>query len=462
MLANSLSPLRRRESAVGGSVPAFESATAEVLAQPERLPERATLYALTALIVVIVVFCCVAKIDRIVQAPGRLLPIAGTITVQPLDKAIINKVLVAVGDVVKKGQVLATCDPTFAKADLTQQQQKIASLQAQLTRMQAEDAGQPLPSQGKTSYYDVLQASIWEKRRTEYQAGVKDFDQRISAMRSTVDGLRRSIPDLQARLEIAGKLKTMNADLVKDGYVSQAEDLAAQDQYVQAQSQLLQGTTSLDSNEHELQSTQQLRQAFIDKWHEDNLANLAKVKDDLDAALQDAQKVQKVSDLVDLRSPADAIVVKVPNLSSGAIASEAQPLFSLVPVNAPLEIAVQIAAKDVGFVRVGDKVLIKFDAYKFLEHGTGTGVVKTISEESFSEVNTQDTVSTGGGGIEPHEPFFAARIKIAAIKLHDLPPDFRISPGMTIQSDIVVGRRTIMWYLLGGALRSGAEAMQEP
>jgi hypothetical protein len=46
--------------------------------------------------------------------------------------------------------------------------------------------------------------------------------------------------------------------------------------------------------------------------------------------------------------------------------------------------------------------------------------------------------------------------------LHDVPANFRISPGMTIQSDIIVGRRTIMWYLLGGALRSGAEAMHEP
>ena len=127
-------------------VPAFESATAEVLAEPHRLPERATVYVLAALIVAVLVFCSVAKVDRIVKAPGRLAPIAGTLTVQPLEKAIISRVLVSVGDVVKKGQILATCDPTFAKADLTQLQQKIDSLQAQLARMEAEDAGKPLPA----------------------------------------------------------------------------------------------------------------------------------------------------------------------------------------------------------------------------------------------------------------------------------------------------------------------------
>jgi len=33
---------------------------------------------------------------------------------------------------------------------------------------------------------------------------------------------------------------------------------------------------------------------------------------------------------------------------------------------------------------------------------------------------------------------------------------------MTLEADIVVGQRTILWYLLGGAMRSGAEAMHEP
>jgi HlyD family type I secretion membrane fusion protein len=207
----------------------------------------------------------------------------------------------------------------------------------------------------------------------------------------------------------------------------------------------------------------QQRQSFIDKWHEDNLQNLAKAKDDLDAAEQDVQKLEKVSDLVNLTAPEDAIVVKTPNLSTGAIATDAEPLFSLVPVNAPLEIEVQIDSKDIGFVRVGDPVQIKFDAYKFLEHGTGTGVVKTITQESFTEASTQDTMVAGGaGGTESRAPFFVAKIKITSIKLHDVPPDFRITPGMTIEADIIVGRRTIMWYLIGGALRSGAESMHEP
>jgi multidrug efflux pump subunit AcrA (membrane-fusion protein) len=140
---------------------------------------------------------------------------------------------------------------------------------------------------------------------------------------------------------------------------------------------------------------------------------------------------------------------------------DAEPLFSLMPLDAPVEVDAQIDAYESGFVQVGDPVTIKFDTYKFLEHGTGEGVVKTISEDAFVKSPGQDTV-TKGPDTGTRSPYFDARITVKALHLHDVPPNVRLIPGMTLQADIVVGRRTIMWYLLGGALRSGSEAMHEP
>jgi HlyD family secretion protein len=139
-----------------------------------------------------------------------------------------------------------------------------------------------------------------------------------------------------------------------------------------------------------------------------------------------------------------------------------------MPVDAALEVDAQIDSQDSGFVNVGDPVTLKFDAYKFLEHGTGSGKVKTISQDSFTQVQDQDTLSTTptsttpASGTDTRSPYFDCRIQITGLHLHDVPPDTRIIPGMTLHADIVVGRRTIWWYLVGGALRSGSEAMHEP
>jgi hemolysin D len=43
-----------------------------------------------------------------------------------------------------------------------------------------------------------------------------------------------------------------------------------------------------------------------------------------------------------------------------------------------------------------------------------------------------------------------------------VPRDFQLIPGLTVSGDILVGRRTIMAYLLEGVMRTGSEAMREP
>ena len=53
-------------------------------------------------------------------------------------------------------------------------------------------------------------------------------------------------------------------------------------------------------------------------------------------------------------------------------------------------------------------------------------------------------------------------MKVTDTHLHNVPADFRLIPGITLSGDIMVGRRTILSYLVEGGLRTGSEAMREP
>jgi HlyD family type I secretion membrane fusion protein len=438
----------------------FESPTAEVLARYHSWKERAVLYVLAALIGALLVYISVVHLERVVVAAGRVVPVAGTLTVQPLEKAIISRIWVSVGQVVKKGQVLATCDPTFTQANLAQLQQKVANLDAQKRRMEAEEAGRPFRA-GPAQAFDVLQASIRDHRRTEFDSGVTDFDQRISGYEAQIAGLRQSIVDYQARLKIARQTESTFAELVKSQAISQLQLTTAQDQRLDLEGKIAQAEGQLATDLHLVESLREQRKGYIGSWHNDNLSNLVTVKDDLEEARDDLIKAKRLSELVDLVSPLDAVVLRIPTLSTGGVATDAEPLFSLMPLDAPLEVDAQIDSKDSGFVKVGDPVTIKFDAFKFLEHGTGQGVVKMISQNSFTDVASDDIVSKGADR-EKRAPYYEARITMTGWHLHNVPPHVRLIPGMTLQADIIVGRRTILWYLLGGAMRSGAEAMHEP
>lgn len=438
----------------------FESATAEIVARHHPIKERAVLYLLSAMLVTLFVFISVAKLERVVNATGRVIPTGGTITVQPMDKALISRILVSVGDIVKKGQVLAICDPTFVHADLTALQEKVASLDAQRRRMEAEEASRTFQGQ-RSKTYEVLQETIAKQRASEFRAGLTDFDQRIHVSEAQIVGLQQNIADYRERLKIARETEDMYTKMEVAGIATHLDSIGVQDKTLELARTLAEQENSLVAAQHLLESLKEQRKVYLDKWHDENLDKLTTIRDEYEQAVNELAKARKLSELVDLESPVDAVVLKIPNLSQGSVALDAEPLFSLMPLDAPVEVDAEIDAQDSGFVKVGDPVTIKFATYKFLEHGTAEGVVRTISQDAFTEANDQDTL-TKTASKETRRPYFDARITIKALHLHDVPPHVRLVPGMTLMADIIVGKRTILWYLVGGALRSGAEAMHEP
>ncbi|MEY3788594.1 MAG: hypothetical protein RLZ75_2801, partial [Pseudomonadota bacterium] len=128
-------------------------------------------------------------------------------------------------------------------------------------------------------------------------------------------------------------------------------------------------------------------------------------------------------------------------------------IFTLVPINTELEAEVQIDAMDVGYVKLGDTSRLKLDAFPFQRHGTLEGEVYTISEDAFRK-------ETDPG--QSMDAFYKSRIKLTHIQLRKMPKQARLLPGMTITAEIVVGKRSVMSYLLWPLKRAIEESMQEP
>ena len=112
-----------------------------------------------------------------------------------------------------------------------------------------------------------------------------------------------------------------------------------------------------------------------------------------------------------------------------------------------------IATRDVGFIRPGDPVKVKLDAFNFIEHGMADGTVRWISEGAF-------TAHEDNGS--PTEPYYKVRIALTNVDLHNVPEGFRLIPGMTLQADVHIGTRSVLMYIVNGAVQGMNEAMREP
>jgi hemolysin D len=449
--------VRRKSDAVGDVVGAFESDTVAVFLRTAPANEHIILYVLAAMLILSVGLMAVVKLDRVVSSVGRIVPTGGELYISPFDTGIVRQVNVKAGDVVKKGQVLATLDPTFTHADLLQLQQKLASDEAAVARLEAELSGKPYAFSA-TDPAQSLQGDIWQKRQAEYRSNLADFDGRIRSAEAQVAQYQSDSQEYAKRLKLADQVEKVYEPLLDKGYVSKLQLMQATDTRTEMGRLLAVAENQLSSLRQTLASLKAQRESLIQKWNSDAGTELVTVRNGLDVTRQNLQKAQKLSDLSSLDSPADAIVLKVGKVSSGSVAgggaqtSGQEPLFTLVPLDAPLEADVNVAASDIGFIKIGDPVQLKLEAYRYLQHGTAKGVIKTISEGSFT---------TDANNV-PVAPYFKVRVAIKEVHLHNVPADFRLIPGMTLAGDIMVGRRTILSYLVEGGLRTGSEAMREP
>jgi hemolysin D len=442
---------------LAGPIGAFESETQDVIRRTSPYSEHAIMHAVVAMLVTALVLMSVVRLDRVVVASnGRILPTNGSYFVQPLDKAMVSAIHVHAGDVVHKGQVLADLDPTFATADFKQLKDKVGSDRALVERLQDEIAGRPYSASDPKDPYQALQASIYRQRQTEYQQGVADFDARISSDRSVMSKAQDDLQQDQQHLALTSKLEDMQRNLANKGWGSPALIISANDARVQAARQLGESRNTAAQSGHDLASLQAQRANYVGKWHDDTATALVQARNDLAQAEQDYAKASRTQDLSKLVAPGDAVVLNVAQASAGSVvdpvAQQQTPLFTLTPLSGPLEADLHVDARDVGFVRPGDKVRLKLDAFRFTQHGVAHGVVETVSPGSFTQSEDGQTVN----------PYFKVRVRVTDSKLRDVPKDFRLLPGMTLSGDILEGGRTIMAYIIEGGMRTSSEAMREP
>ena len=430
----------------------FQGETSEIIGWPEPVTLRMVLWGLTAAVFILIAMAAVMKLDRVVSASGRVVSQAPTIIVQPLETSIIRSLNVRAGQTVRRGEVLATLDPTFSSADVAQLERQFKKLTAEIARMNAEAHGVSFVAAGDDPDME-LEESIWRYRQAEYAAKLANFDQRLATLHSTIKSNQADANHFRSRLKIVGEIETMRQTLEKNQTGSRLNSLIASDTRVETERNLSLSENTIRTSTHDMEALRAEREVYIQQWRSTLLTDLSNRQVDLERVREELAKAQKRRDLVELRAIDDAVVLEVGKYSVGSVVEQAQPIYTLVPLNATLEVEAEIAGMDQGFVKPGDEVKIKLDAYRYVEHGMAKGVVKTISEDSFTRREDQT---------QAQRPFFRARIALTDVALRKVPEDFRLVPGMPLTADIVVGERTILAYLVEGALRNSSEGMREP
>ena len=169
-----------------------------------------------------------------------------------------------------------------------------------------------------------------------------------------------------------------------------------------------------------------------------------------------------------LNAPAAGTVENLSATTVGQVVSPGQQLAVITPDSPQLTVEALVANMDVGFLKLGQTVAVKLDAFPYTRFGVIRGVVSHISTQAEDEQKARrymsDATTPGAGAdSEPQTPTFVfpVAIKIDANAMRVDGRAIPLAPGMTATVDIKTDSRRIIDYIFSPLVKTASEAFHE-
>ena len=125
-----------------------------------------------------------------------------------------------------------------------------------------------------------------------------------------------------------------------------------------------------------------------------------------------------------------------------------EPLMNLVPTGDTLVIEARVANQDIGFIEVGQAAEVKVTTYDFIKFGSLDGVVENIAADAKEDPESGAFI-------------FVVLIRTDRTRLGPTESDQPVLPGMQVQTDLKIGRRTILSFLTDRVIETTSQAFRE-
>jgi len=415
-------------------------------------------YAVALLFAALVAIAALAQVDIVVTGSGRIAADAPVMVVQPVTLSVVREIRVRPGDRVRRGDVLATLDPTLTAADKAALVAQQAALAAQILRLEAElrDAVPVFPDASEDAR---LQAALAAQRRQHYAARRAAFDEEIARLRAEAAASDRALASLAQQIAVARELEAMRGDLFEKRIGSKITFLEARAQRLRAEREHQEAATRLENATRTMLAREADRQAFANDWQRQTLEDLAKARGQDAVVAETLAKAVMLAERVTLIAPEDGVVLAVARRSAGSVLNPAEALITLSPTGAELIAEVMIGSADIGYLLPGQRAALKIDAFPFQRHGTLTGQLRSVGAESLAP---GDAGALPASGQPLPGAYHRSQIVLDRAALRQLPDRAALVPGMTLSAEIQVGSRSVLSYFLYPILRGFDEALREP
>ena len=451
-----------------------------VMLQRSPMLSRAVLWSLVGFTSFTVIWAGVARIEEAIPAQGKLEPKDAVKEVQVPVSGVVKQVFVKDGQQVKKGDLLMVLDPASVTAQLISQRkvrnalirenqyyytvlrggrnpalnvkipQELAKLTKSRSALQAENRLYRAQLTGNSK-----QANLNAEEEMRLRSSQEELRTRAAGIRLEADQLRRQLAQNEVRLNNAKSILAINQGILndleplfKEGAIAKLQYRQQQQEVNNTQSQVLELTEEGKRLKLAISQSQQSLKNTISGSFQDLLGKIAQndkaiaqIDSQLNKVIVDNQnriaelesqisQAQVTLKYQEVRAPDEGTIFDL-KASKGFVTNPSEPVVKVVP-DQTLVAKVFLTNKDIGFVKEGMHVDVRFTSYNYSEFGDIKGELISIGKDALPPDQTR-----------PYYTFPAkVRLKEQALTNND-----RILPlqsGMEVQANIKVRDRTVL------------------
>ncbi len=346
---------------------------------------RTTIKLATYSLVIFLIWSFFANLDVVANAAGQVTPIQSVKILQHVDGGRISAINVVDGQRVVEGQVLMRFNATEPTVEFETLNVKFWGLFAKVESLRA----------------------LLENREPDYSRVPKQYSQLVADQRRTLTAARNQIDQIGAEIKILTEVSSIRGGLAQEKLATRVQALDAERSVGQAQAELL-------------------------RYRKANMDDLAASSNEMAQTEEQLAKMRDRLERIEVLSPVDGIVQDLKFRTVGGVVPPATVLMNVVPTDGGMHAEVRVSPNDIGFVKVGQKARVKINAYDFMRYGSVEGTVVMISPFSTFD--------------EKQQPYFKVIVSLPKSVVGG-DPSKTIQPGMTVQTDVITDKQSVLRYL---------------
>lgn len=397
------------------------------------------------------IWMSLAELDISVTAQGQVVPSSRVQQIQSLEGGIIEAVLVREGQLVTKGELLVRLADVAYNSELGEVQEKYWSLLASIARLEAEasDTEPQFPREVEENAFPLIakQRALWRSRRLAQDSMGETAQQQLRQRQRELEEARSNVLSQQRSQGIVQERMGIEEQLYRSGAGSRSDYLSTQQELSRINGELSAAritVSRLNAAVSEAQANlQQVKRSY-----------LAEVNQELEQVRTEASSLNAIQtgrkDRVnrrELRAPKDGVVNRLFINTEGGVAQAGDIIMEIVPVEDNMVVRAKVNPKDIGFLQNGQAALLRVTAFDSSIYGALNGTVKRVGADAILEKN--------------EDPYFEVLIETEENYKGGNGEPLNISPGMTVDTNIKTGKRTLLEYMLKPIVKTFDSALKE-